>query len=376
MTLSSAWNREPRRRVDDHPSPGKPLADVVVGVALENEGDALRHEGPEALARRSLEVETDRVGREALRAEPACHLAPEHRAHDTVDVADRKRGGNRRAGLERRPTQRDQGGRVERSRQAVVLRRRAVSCGARRHRRLVQDPREVEAVRLPVVHGAPHLEALRAAHHLLDVRKPSSAISSRTSWATKRMKLMTWRRVPREPLSKLGVLRRDADRAGVEMAHAHHHAAQDDERRRGEAVLLGPEQRGDHDVAPGLQLSVGLDRDAVAQPVEQQHLLGLGEPQLPRHAGVLDRAERRRPGPAVVPADQDDVGVGLRHARRDRSHADLRHELDADTGRSGWRSSGRRSARRGPRSNRCRGEAAARSGRRRAWSAATRAIHG
>ena len=45
------------------------------------------------------------------------------------------------------------------------------------------------------------------------------------------------------------VLGGDADRAGVEVADAHHDAARDHERRRGEAVLLGPEQRADDDVA-------------------------------------------------------------------------------------------------------------------------------
>ena len=70
-----------------------------------------------------------------------------------------------------------------------------------------------------------------------------------------------------ELLAQLRVLRRDADRAGVEVADAHHHAAAHDERRGGEAELLGAEQRGDHDVAAGLQLAVDLHDDAVAQAV-------------------------------------------------------------------------------------------------------------
>ena len=60
------------------------------------------------------------------------------------------------------------------------------------------------------------------------------------------------------------------------------HAARHDERRGGEAELLGAEQRGDDDVAAGLQLAVGLHDDAVAQAVEQQRLLGLGQAELPR----------------------------------------------------------------------------------------------
>ena len=114
-----------------------------------------------------------------------------------------------------------------------------------------------------------------------------------------------------------------------------------DQRRGGEAELLGAEQRGDHDVAAGLQLAVGLHDDAVAQAVEQQRLLRLGQAELPRRAGVLERRERRGAGAAVVAGDQHDVGVGLRHAGGDGADADLGHELHVHAGRRGWRSSGR-----------------------------------
>ena len=43
------------------------------------------------------------------------------------------------------------------------------------------------------------------------------------------------------------------------------------------------------DVAAGLELAVDLHDDAVAQAVHHQHLLRLGEAELPRHAAVLDR---------------------------------------------------------------------------------------
>ena len=100
-----------------------------------------------------------------------------------------------------------------------------------------------------------------------------------------------------EALAQLGVLRGHTDRAGVEVADAHHDAAAHHERRGGEPELLGAEQRGDDDVASGLQLAVGLHDDAVAQAVEQQRLLRLGQAELPRRAGVLDRRERRAPVP-------------------------------------------------------------------------------
>ncbi len=126
------------------------------------------------------------------------------------------------------------------------------------------------------------------------------------------------------------ILRGDADRAGVQVADAHHDAADRHQRRRGEAELLGAEQRGDDDVAAGLQLAVGLDRDAAAQVVQHQRLVRLGEAQLPREAGVLDAGLRRRAGAAVVAADQHHVGVRLGDAGGDGADADLGHQLDAD----------------------------------------------
>ena len=69
----------------------------------------------------------------------------------------------------------------------------------------------------------------------------------------------------------------------------------------GEAELLGAEQRGDDDVAAGLELTVDLHDDPVAQAVEQQGLLGFGQAEFPGAPGVLEGGQRRGPGAAVVP---------------------------------------------------------------------------
>ena len=61
-----------------------------------------------------------------------------------------------------------------------------------------------------------------------------------------------------ELLAEFRVLRRDADRAGVEVTLPHHDAAEHDERRGREAELFGSQHAGDGDIAAGLQLSVGL----------------------------------------------------------------------------------------------------------------------
>ena len=55
--------------------------------------------------------------------------------------------------------------------------------------------------------------------------------------------------------------------------------------------------------------------------------MGLGQADLPRQAGVLDRGLGRGAGAAVVAGDQDGVGVGLGHPRGDGADARGGHQL-------------------------------------------------
>ncbi len=88
----------------------------------------------------------------------------------------------------------------------------------------------------------------------------------------------------------------------------------------------------DH-VATGLHLAVGLHDDAVAQPVEQQRLLGLGETELPWTAGVLQRRQRAGSGATVVAGYQHDIGLRLRHPGGHGTDSHLGDELDVDASR-------------------------------------------
>ena len=135
-----------------------------------------------------------------------------------------------------------------------------------------------------------------------------------------------------EALAQHRVLRGDADRAGVEMALAHHDAARRDQRRGGEAEFIGAEQGADDDVAAGAQAAVDLHHDARAQAVQHQGLLGFGEADFPRAAGVLDRGQRRGAGAALVAGNGDMVGAALGDAGGDRADADFRHQLDRNVG--------------------------------------------
>ena len=110
-------------------------------------------------------------------------------------------------------------------------------------------------------------------------------------------------RLAGEVLAQHRVLRGDADRAGVQMALAHHDAAGGDQRRGGEAELVGAQQRADHHVAPGAQPAIDLHRDAAAQAVQHQRLLRFGQADLPRRAGMRQRRQRRlAPVPPSKPA--------------------------------------------------------------------------
>ena len=96
-------------------------------------------------------------------------------------------------------------------------------------------------------------------------------------------------RLADEALAQDRVLGRDADRAGVQMALAHHDAAGGDQRSGGEAELVRAQKRADHDVAAGAHAAVDLHRNARSQAIHHQRLMRLRETDLPRASGVLDR---------------------------------------------------------------------------------------
>ncbi len=132
------------------------------------------------------------------------------------------------------------------------------------------------------------VEAIDAADHLVDRAEAELRHQLAHFLGDEAEEVLDELRLAGEALAQLRILRRDADRARVEMADAHHHAARHHQRRGREAVFLGAEQRRDHHVAAGLHLTVHLHDDAVAQAVQAQHLLRFGEAELPRHAAMLD----------------------------------------------------------------------------------------
>ena len=133
-----------------------------------------------------------------------------------------------------------------------------------------------------------------------------------------------------ETLAQLGVLGGDTHRARVQVTLAHHDAARGDERRSRKTVFFGTQQCGYDDVAPGAHLTVDLQPYAAAETVENEHLLGLGEPELPWQASMVNGGQRRGTGATVVTGNDHDIGMGLGDPRCDYAHARLGDELHTD----------------------------------------------
>ena len=121
--------------------------------------------------------------------------------------------------------------------------------------------------------------------------------------------------------------------AGVAVAGPQHDAALGDHGRGAERVLVRSEQGRHHDLAPGLEAAVDPEPHPAAQVVGHQGLLRVGQAQLPRHAGVLDRRQRAGAGASVRSAEVDHVGQRLDDAGRDGADPAGGHQLHRHLGR-------------------------------------------
>src|SRR4029079_8862484 len=111
--------------------------------------DAAGEERAEALPGDAFERDVQRVLGEAFVALPARDDARKHRADRAMRVADLEREPHRLALLDR-PRGGFEQSMIERARKTMVLRLAVVPCHLDRHRRLMEHPRKIESLRLPV----------------------------------------------------------------------------------------------------------------------------------------------------------------------------------------------------------------------------------
>ncbi len=319
------------RRINDHPSPRKSLADVIVGVSFQFHGDPAGQERAEALAGRPVHFEMDRIVGQPRFAVTLDQLMAEDRAHGPVRVDDLQFRPHRLALLQGGPSQFEQAGHVERFFEAVVLFPRAVDLDTLvRPGRWAEQPRQVQPVRLPVVDGPVGIQAIDAADHFVHGPKAQLGHDLSSFLGDQEQVIHHVLGLAGKLFPQIGVLRGDPDGAGIQMALPHHDAAHGDQRRGAKAKLFRPQHGGDHHVPAGLQPAVRLQHDATAQIVQHQGLMRFGDAQFPRQPRVLDTGQRRRPGPPPVTRDQDMVRKALGDARGNRADADFRNQLDAD----------------------------------------------
>ena len=159
------------------------------------------------------------------------HLARQHRADGAVDVADRPFDAHRLACLERRLGRGDQLV-VERLVEVMVLPLAIVDRDPRDRRRAVQQARQIDAPGLPLLDRAHRGEAVDPADHLLEGAKAELRHQLAHLFGDKEEIVDDVLGLAGKAGAQHRVLGGDADRAGVQMAFAHHDAAGGDQRRR------------------------------------------------------------------------------------------------------------------------------------------------
>ena len=315
-------------RVDHELAARQALADIIIGLAFELERHAMGDPGAEALARRALQLDVDRVvGKPGMAVLLRDH-ARQHRAGGAVDALDRALDAH---GLSRL----DGGGRlcderaVEHMLQIVVL---VFSLVDRQLSsvRLVEQAREIETLGLPVLDRAIAVEHLDLADHLVDRAVAELGHQLAHFLGDEEEIVDDMLGLSDEPLAQDGVLRRDTHGTRVEMAFAHHDAAGRNQRRGGKAKFIGTQHCADDDVAPRAQAAIDLHGNARAQAVQHQRLVGLGKADFPRAARMFDRRQWRGTRAAFIARDGDVIGTPLGDAGGHRADTDLGDELHRD----------------------------------------------
>ncbi len=318
------------RRHDHDPAPVHALADVVVGLADQRQGDAVGEEGAEGLARLAQEDGPGEARRDVL-SEVVGDLAAELGPHRAVGVGDRvfeidllteSHGADRvlleaLPELRARPLDRDVGD--------EPARRVGGWTG------VVEQPGQIGGVgaRVP---GLLLPEALHAADGFVHRSQTERGQQPADLLGDEQQVRGHHLRCALVLGAQIGSLGGDPYRTRVAVAGAHHDAALGEQDGCAEGVLVGAEERGDDDVATGLEPAVHADADPVAQALGHEHLLGLGETQFPREPGVLDRGQRRGAGAPVGPRDVDDLRQALAHAGGDGAHPRGGYQLHRDRG--------------------------------------------
>ena len=137
-------------------------------------------------------------------------------------------------------------------------------------------------------------------------------------------------RLAAEVFPQLRPLGRDAHRAGIKIAHAHHDAAEAHQRRGCKSELLRAEHTGNCHIAAGHKLAVCFEAHTAAQTVGNEALVRFGQTKLPRKTGIVNGTARGRAGSAVIAGNEHRLRACLGNACGNGTNARLGDELDGN----------------------------------------------
>src|ERR1700722_2881534 len=101
--------------------------------------------------------------------------------------------------------------------QTVILSLRAVPRHARRQRRIVENRRQIEAARFPVIHGWLDVEHVDASDHFINPAEAKFRHILANLLREKEKEIDNVLRLALKLLAQQGILRSDSDGAGVEV---------------------------------------------------------------------------------------------------------------------------------------------------------------
>ena len=263
----------------------------------------MRQEGAEALAGGAGELDVDRVVGQALMAVALGDVARQHGADGAVDVADRRSQADRRRRSRARPSPRRSGCGRARWSMRVVL---ALGVADARASPAFGLEEQLARNRAPSPSNGRSPRCLSSESDLRrssrrSVRKPIAAISSRTSSATKKKKLMTCSGRPLKRLRSTGSC--VATPTGQVLRWHLRIMMQP-------AAISGAVEKPNSSAPSSAAITTSRPvrkppstwtRDAAAQPVEHQGLLGLGKADLPGLPACLIEVSGEAPVPPSKP---------------------------------------------------------------------------
>ena len=181
---------------------------------------------------------------------------------------------------------------VQRFDKLVVLRFGMAARDTGGYLRLMEYSGEIQAFRFPMFDTVLHVQQITAANQVVELANPHLCHQFAYFFSHKEEIINDMFRLSGKLFAQRRVLCCNTDRAGIEVALAHHNAAFNHQRCGGKTEFIRTEQCTDQYIASGFQLSVHLQTDATTQFVQHQRLLCFGKTQLPRCSRMFNGRER------------------------------------------------------------------------------------